>query len=64
MAVIFRGPAGFRMQVVNSGFEGFVTGLGAVPLDAGVSLIAAVVRRSGIILKSTGETQIIMTVPE
>jgi hypothetical protein len=64
IAVVFRGPAGFRMQVVNSGFEGMVTGLGGVPLDAGVALIAAVVRRSGLILKSTGETQIIMTVPE
>ena len=35
MAVVFKGPAGFRMQVVNSGFEGMVTGLGAIANDGG-----------------------------
>jgi hypothetical protein len=65
MAVVFRGPAGYRMQVVSSGFEGFVTGLGAIPaVEAGnPSLVAAVVRRSGV-LRQTGDTQIVMTVPE
>lgn len=62
MAVIFRGPAGYRMQVVSSGFEGFVTGLGAIPGET-PSLVAAVVKRSGI-WRSTGDTQLIMTVPE
>ncbi len=64
MAVVFRGPAGLRMQVVDSGFEGLVTGLGAIPGEGTPTLIAAVVKRSGLILKSGGETQIIITVPE
>src|SRR5690242_17563153 len=29
MAVVFKGPAGYRFQSVNSGFEGTITGLGA-----------------------------------
>lgn len=63
LAVVFRGPAGFRIQVVNSGFEGFITGLGAVPGEAGPSLVAAVLRRTGL-LRQSGDTQLIMTVPE
>jgi hypothetical protein len=62
MAVVFKGPAGFRMQVVSSGFEGMITGLGAMVNEAGSpALVAAVVKRSGIILRDSGETQIIMT---
>ncbi len=63
LAVIFRGPAGYRMQVVSSGFEGVVTGLGVVPGEGGPSLVAAVLKRSGL-LKDLGDTQIIMTLPE
>jgi hypothetical protein len=64
MAVVFKGPAGFRMQVVNSGFEGMVTGLGAIANDGGhPSLVATVVKRSGI-LKDSGETQVILTSAE
>ena len=63
MAVIFKTPAGFRMQVVNSGFEGHVTGLGVIPGDSAPSLVAAVVKRTGL-LWDKGETQLIMTVPE
>jgi hypothetical protein len=64
MAVVFRGPAGYRLQVVSSGFEGFVTGLGAIPNEgANPSLVAAVVRRLGL-LRQTGETQIVLTLPE
>jgi hypothetical protein len=63
MAVVFRGPAGYRMQVVSSGFEGLVTGLGAIPGEGGPSLVAAVLRRTGI-WRNQGDTQIIMTVPE
>lgn len=63
MAVIFRGPAGFRMQVVTSGFEGIITGLGAVPGEGNPSLIVAVTRRTGL-LGGTGNTQILMTIPE
>jgi hypothetical protein len=64
MAVVFKGPVGYRVQVVSSGFEGMVTGLGAVPGDGNPSLIAAVVRRTGVFFKSGGDTQLIMTVPE
>jgi hypothetical protein len=61
MAVIFKGPAGFRMQVVNSGFEGMVTGLGAIANEGGYpALLATVVKRVGL-LKDSGETQLVMT---
>ena len=63
LAVVFRGPAGYRMQSINSGFEGSITGLGAIPGDNSPTLIASVVRFSGL-LKSSGETQIIMTTGE
>ena len=63
MAVVFRGPAGFRMQVVSSGFEGMVTGLGVVPGESGPSLVAAVLKRGGL-FRDIGDTQIIMTLPE
>jgi hypothetical protein len=63
MAVVFRGPAGYRMQVVSSGFEGFIPGLGAIPGDPTPSLIVAVVRRTGI-WKTSGDTQLVMTLPE
>lgn len=63
LAVVFRGPAGFRLQSVNSGFEGTITGLGAIPGEGTPGLIAAVVRFSGI-FGTSGQTQIIMTVPE
>jgi hypothetical protein len=61
MAVVFKGPAGFRMQVVNSGFEGMVTGLGAIANEGGYpALLATVVKRMGL-LKDSGETQVILT---
>jgi hypothetical protein len=63
IGVVFRGPAGFRMQVVQSGFEGMITGIGAIPSDAGPSLVLSVLRRSGM-LRDRGETQLIMTLPE
>lgn len=63
VAVVYRGPAGFRMQVVQSGFEGMITGIGAIPGDSAPSLVLAVLRRGGL-LRDRGETQIIMTVPE
>lgn len=59
LAVVFRGPAGYRVQSINSGFEGTITGLGAIPGDGTPTLIASVVRFTGI-LKQSGETQIIM----
>jgi hypothetical protein len=63
VAVIYRGPAGFRMQIVQSGFEGMITGMGAIPGDTGPSLVLSVLRRTGL-LRDSGETQIIMTLPE
>lgn len=66
LAVVFKGPAGFRLQSVNSGFEGGITCLGAYKTEDSTqpTIIAAVVRFSNFLLKSTGETQIIMTVPQ
>jgi hypothetical protein len=65
LAVVFKGPAGFRLQSVNTGFEGGITALGAFKTenDTQPTLIAAVVRFNSI-LKSSGDTQIIMTVPQ
>ena len=63
LGVVFRGPAGFRMQIVQSGFEGLINGVGAVPGEAGPSLVLAVLRRSGL-LRDKGETQIVITLPE
>ena len=66
LAVVFKGPAGFRLQSINSGFEGNVTCLGAYRTEDAVqpTIMAAVVRYSNILLKVGGETQIIMTVPQ
>jgi len=63
MAVVFKGPAGYRFQSVNSGFEGTITGLGAIPGDPVPSLVVAVTRYYGL-LSNAGDTQIIMTIPE
>jgi hypothetical protein len=60
LAVIYKGPAGYRFQTVNSGFEGTVMALGAVPGDGTPSLVAAVVRYTNF-RGTEGETQIIMT---
>jgi hypothetical protein len=66
LAVIFRGPAGFRLQSINSGFEGAITSLGAYRTEDATqpTIIAAVVRFNGILLQLGGETQIIMTIPQ
>lgn len=65
LAVIFRGPAGFRLQSVESGFEGAITALGAFRTEDSTqpTVVASVVRFKNI-LKQSGETQIIMTVPQ
>jgi hypothetical protein len=64
LAVVYKGPAGYRFQTVNSGFEGTVMALGAVPGEGGPpSLIAAVVRYTNF-RETEGETQIIMTISE
>lgn len=65
LAVIFRSPAGFRLQSVESGFEGAITALGAFRTEdnAQPTLIASVVRFTNL-LRTAGETQIIMTLPQ
>jgi hypothetical protein len=60
LAIMFRGPAGYRLQTINSGFEGTITGFGAIPGDNPPTLIAAVVRFNNF-FRTAGETQIIMT---
>ena len=66
LAVVFKGPAGFRLQSINSGCEGGITCLGAYMTEdaAQPTIIAAVVRYNNVLLKAGGETQIIMTVPQ
>ena len=66
LAVVFKGPAGFRLQSINSGFEGGITCLGAYKTEDATqpTIMAAVVRYSNVLLKAGGETQIIMTVPQ
>jgi hypothetical protein len=66
LAVVFKGPAGFRLQSINSGFEGAITSLGAYRTEdlTQPTIIASVVRYSNVLLKAGGETQIIMTVPQ
>ena len=64
IAVVYKGPAGYRFQTVNSGFEGTVTALGALRGEGtGPSLVLAVARYYGV-LSSSGETSIVMTLPE
>jgi hypothetical protein len=66
MAVVYKGPAGYRFQTVNTGFEGTLTALGAIPGDgtgAPPTLVIAVVRYQGV-FSGVGETQIIVTTGE
>jgi hypothetical protein len=66
LAVVFKGPAGLRVQSISSGFEGGITCLGAYKTEdaSQPTIIAAVVRFNGLVFKASGETQIIMTVPQ
>ena len=65
IVVVYRSAAGIRFQQVKSGFEGIIAGFGAIPSEDGAApaLITAVVRYRGL-LKTGGETQIIMTVAD
>ena len=60
-----RGPAGLRFQQVNSGFDGMIRAIGSIPSEDGgqPSLIAAIIRYKNF-LKMSGETQLIMTLPQ
>jgi len=63
LAVVFKGQAGYRFQTVNSGFEGTVLAIGAIPGDGSPALVVAVTRYLNM-LSTQGETQIIMTTAE
>jgi hypothetical protein len=65
LAVVFKGPAGYRLQSVNTGFEGSISAMGAFRAEDSTqpTLILAVVR-FGNFLKTSGQTQIIMTMPQ
>ncbi len=65
LAVVFKGPAGFRLQSIDTGFEGTITALGGYKTDDATQpvIIATVVRYKNI-LKTQAETQVIMTVPQ
>jgi hypothetical protein len=65
MAVTFRGPAGYRMQSIETGFEGRITGLGGYRTeDATQPTIVATVVRFSTFLKQSGDTRVLMTVPQ
>jgi hypothetical protein len=63
LAVVYKGPAGLRLQSINSGHDGAITALGAIPSQTSPAILAAVVRFSTF-LKTSGTTQIIMTAPD
>jgi hypothetical protein len=65
LAIVFKGPAGFRLQSIDTGFEGTITALGGFKTDDATqpTLIATVVRYKNV-LKTSAETQIIMSVPQ
>ncbi|HTY77237.1 MAG TPA: hypothetical protein VMI34_05395 [Candidatus Bathyarchaeia archaeon] len=65
LAIVYKGPAGFRLQSIDTGFEGTITAMGGFKTDDATqpTLIATVVRYKNI-LKTSAETQIIMTVPQ
>ena len=65
LAIVFKGPAGYRLQSIDTGFEGGITALGAFRTDDAIqpTLVATVVRFNNF-LNMSGETQIIMTIPQ
>jgi hypothetical protein len=65
LAIVFKGPAGFRLQSIDTGFEGAITALGGFKTDDATqpTIIATVVRYKNI-FKTAAETQVIMTVPQ
>jgi hypothetical protein len=65
LAITFKGPAGYRLQSIETGFEGGITCLGAFRTEDSVqpTLVATVVRFNNF-LNISGETQIIMSVPQ
>jgi len=65
LGVVFKGPAGYRLQSIDTGFEGTITALGGFKTDdANQPTIIATVVRFKNFLKTSGDTQVIMTVPQ
>jgi hypothetical protein len=65
IAIVFKGPAGFRLQSIDTGFEGTITALGGFKTDDAnqPTIIATVVRYKNF-LKTQADTQVIMTIPQ
>jgi hypothetical protein len=65
LAIVFKGPAGYRLQSLDTGFEGIITALGGFKTDDATqpTIVATVVRFKNF-LKTSGETQVIMTLPQ
>ncbi len=62
VAIVSRGPGGYRLQMLSTGFDETVTGLGAIRGAGAPILVIASVQFDGLI-KKFGETRIIMTAP-
>lgn len=64
LAVVYKSPAGFRLQTLDTGFEGGITALGAFKEEDAEqpTLVASVVNFTNL-FRTVGETRIIMTVP-
>jgi hypothetical protein len=62
LVVLYKGPAGYRLQSVDSGFDATVIGLGAIPDDPTPALVFAVINTYGRSTRS-GDTRIIVTIP-
>ena len=63
VAVVSRGPAGYRLQALATGFDEPVTGLGAIRGGGRPTLILTSVQFFGF-LKKSGETRVLMTASE
>jgi hypothetical protein len=65
IAVVYKGPAGFRLQSIDTGFDGGITCIGGFKAEdvPQPSILLTVVRFSNI-LKRTGETRVIMSIPQ
>lgn len=63
LAVAYRSRLGYRLQLLTTGLEGTITGLGVIRAAGRPILILSVVEFEGA-LKKTGETRILMTASE
>jgi hypothetical protein len=65
MAVVYKGPAGFRLQSIDTGFEGGITCIGAFKTEDATqpSVLLTVVQFSNL-FKRSGVTRVIMSIPQ